>query len=269
MSNKFQNAALAVLVAIVVAATIFVLQDKSANISGGISSSPPTSAAAVLPAQSTAAATLATAPGAQAVVRLREVARTRKPVVTFLGSSLTAGCCTTDFGHTWPYLVQRRLEDTVGVLTITRHVFPGAALPEIVAKGGILATIGDKPDLVVFETSGTNDRGQGITEAASDEALGNALKQLRRGLPQAVIIVQTSSPKSDPRPCAGGITYPQFMAHQAGFLDKQHEALFFDLYAAMDAKIGGNLKPYLHDITHPNRAGAAVWAALLEAYLGI
>ena len=49
----------------------------------------------------------------------------------------------------------------------------------------------------------------------------------------------------------------------------RRESFFFDLYAAMDARIGKNLKPYLHDITHPNDAGAALWASLLERYLGV
>ena len=221
-------------------------------------------------APSSSAATPANpAPGAAAVAALRSAATKRMPRLAFLGSSLTAGCCTSDFGHTWPYLLQRRLEAAVGGLNVTRHVYPGTSLPQIVSKGGPAATVADAPDVVVFETSGTNDCGQGVTEADSDKALASALSTLRKSLPHAVIVVQTSSPKTDRKLCAGGITYAHFMSDQATFLRGQKGVLFFDLYAAMDARIGKNLKPYLHDITHPNDAGAALWASLLERYLGV
>ena len=274
VSNATKNLLLVIMTVIVIAGAGYVLTHNTHQASNPPIASVP---AASVPGQTAAPGSslpssttpAAAAPGAAAIAHLRSIAATRKPVVTFLGSSLTAGCCTTDFGHTWPYLVQQRLQATVGALTVTRHVYPGSSLPEIVSKGGPAATVADKPDLVVFETSGTNDCGQQVPEAASDKALAATLRTLRGGLPDAVIVVQTSSPKTDATPCADGHSYEQFMAHQSQVLAKTPGILFFDLYAAMAAKVGRNLTPYMHDMTHPNDAGAAVWAGLLENYLGL
>lgn len=285
MSNKTKNVLILLLTAVVLAATAYVLihKPKSTSDEGTLVAGPASgsasaqasapasgaTAASATPRDPSATPSSSSAPGAAASTYLRLLSKTGKPRVAFLGSSLTAGCCTSDFGHTWPYLVQRKIETTIGPITVLRHVYPGTSLPNILAQGGVKATIADKPDLVLLETSGTNDCGQGVTVAKSQTALASALTQLRQGLPKALIVVQTSSPKTDPKLCAGGLTYPQFMADQASFLQKQKGVLFFDLYTAMSQAIGKHLSPYMHDQTHPNDAGAAVWAKLLEAYLGL
>jgi lysophospholipase L1-like esterase len=156
---------------------------------------------------------------------------------------------------------------TVGAPAWTRFIAPmgaanlgagGATAPEVLwmLRAGLLANV--RPNIVVLEI-GTNDLALGTTPRETAINVLNILRELRRQLPEAQIVVVGVLPLGDPPDASirrDGDEYNQLLARWAPALG----AMFVDpgpLFRAVDRFVAEDL---LSDGVHPTATGYEVYS---------
>ncbi|MED4601663.1 SGNH/GDSL hydrolase family protein [Paenibacillus validus] len=195
----------------------------------------------------------------------------REPVISVIGSSVTAGSGATGKTHTWIHLLSERLKAAEGLekLIYLNHGFPGYSTKQMLAQGKVDVLREENPSIIIFETCLINDFVQNISIEESKTNIQSLVLNMQKMAPKARIIITSPNPrKENLTKNKTGSSYEDYVIETGKFI-KLHGWEYVDIYSEFTKQIKASktsMDKVMYDFVHPNDLGYAIWAKILEQY---